>query len=65
MSSTITNVKVAFLPSYAEDQSLFFFFHFRPDDNWSIQLKRLQVISKLELVMDNLSLYSELFCLSA
>ena len=32
--------------------------HFGPDDNWSIQSKHQEVISKLKLVTDNPSLYA-------
>ena len=36
------------------------FFHFRPDDDWSIQLKRRQsYFSELKLVTDNLSLFMQ------
>ena len=36
------------------------FFHFRPDDNWSIQSKRRQsYFSELKLVTDNLSLFMQ------
>ena len=35
------------------------FFHFRPDDDWSIQSKRRQsYFSELKLVTDNLSLFT-------
>ena len=33
--------------------SVCLFFHFRPDDDWTIQSKRRRVISELKLVTDN------------
>ena len=40
-------------------QCLFALLHFRPDDNWSNQSKRHQVIFWAKLVPDNLFIYTE------